>query len=136
MPNDFEKLFSHFKAVEPTDSLLPKIMRRIQKKRQWLAVRRLVVFSFGLGASTTAFVLALKLAWIGFVESGFAEFLSLLFTDTATIAVYWRNFIFSLLEALPATSLIALLIAALVFLESFKFFARNFNLFLSFRNDT
>jgi len=62
-------------------------------------------------------------------QSGFYAFFSLMFSDTEIVAVYWRNFAPSILEALPATSLIFLLTAACLFLQSVSGLLKNISFF-------
>ncbi|MDO8582162.1 MAG: hypothetical protein Q7S16_04800, partial [bacterium] len=59
------------------------------------------------------------------VQSGFAEFFSLLFSDIGMVAAYWQNFAFTLLESLPAVSIAAFLATVLVFLGSLRIITRD-----------
>jgi len=135
MRKDYEKLFSHLKSPEPPDGLFEKIMLRLHKERQLLTLkRRLTIFSVGLIGSAVAFIPAFKMVQAGFIESGFMDFFSLLFSDTGIVMAYWQNFALSLLETLPVLSLMALLATVLVFLESLKLLARDIKILLPQHN--
>lgn len=129
MRKNYEQLFSHLTPPEMPDNLFEKIMRRIQKERQFsILKRRVMILSIGMigiiGAGA-AFIPAFKMARTELYESGFPYFLSLIFSDFGTVVAYWQNFIMSLLETLPVMGLAILLIIILVFLGSLRFLARN-----------
>ncbi len=135
MRKDYEKLFANISPIEPPDGLFEKIMSRIARERGFLTLkRRLVIFAFGIAGSAAAFIPIFKMAQAGFVESGFIQFFSLLFSDAETVIVYWRNFGLALLETLPVTSVALLLAAVLVFLESLKLFIKDGKIFLRQHN--
>lgn len=128
MRQDFEKIFSLFEPTEPPVGLADKITRRLRRQRRWATISRLAVFSLGLLSSAAAIFVAGRMVWQDFAGSGFAEFFSLLFSDAGLVAVYWKNFIFSLLEILPVTGLLFLSVAVLAFLESVKLLAKHIGL--------
>jgi len=106
--------------------LLEKILGRIQKERRLLVVRRRIfVFSCGIAGSIAVFIPALNMVRTGFIESGFTQFFSLLFSDTGTIMAYWKNFAMSLLETMPVLELAILSFSVLAFLEFLKFLLKN-----------
>ena len=132
MNKDFEQLFDHFELPQPPAGLLERIINRIQTERNLLTVkRRLVIFSVGFIGSIAAFVPVFKMVYQGFAESGFMQFLSLLFSDTGVVLSYFGNFLSSLLEALPITGLLAFLTVLLIFLESLKLLAKNLKIIFS-----
>lgn len=121
MRQDFEKLFSYLKSPEPPAYLLKKIMAGIHEKSRLLSLKqRLVLFSLSLLGSLVAFVPALQTLRTALTESGFIQFLSLLFSDAETVIVYWQNFVYSLLETLPVMSLAIFLTIFFIFLGSLK----------------
>lgn len=132
MRKDYEKLFFHFRQPELPNGLLDRVINRINKERKLISVRRrLVIFSFIFIASIAAFVPALKMVEAELANSRFVEFFSLLFSDTNIVMAYWQNFVLSLLEALPVTSLIILLFVMFMLLESAKALAKNIKIFYS-----
>jgi len=107
-------------------TLFEKIMRRIKAERKRMVLRRKIAgFSFVLAISFLGLVPAIKMAYAGFVGSGFVQLFSLAFSDTAIIMASWQNFILSLLELLPITGLLAIGVALLAALGSLKFLSKN-----------
>lgn len=120
--NDFDKLFSYFNPPEPRADLFGKIINRINEEREMVSLkRRIFIFSAGLLCSIAAVIPAFRMARAGFFDSGFLSYFSLLFSDTAIVMAYWKNFSFSLLETLPVIEIAAVSAVILVFLELFKF---------------
>jgi ABC-type phosphate/phosphonate transport system permease subunit len=112
--------------VELPEGIFDRIMARINTERRILTFkRRLAIFSIGFIGSGIAFIPAFKMVEAGFIESGFLQFFSLLFSDFRTVAAYWQSFIMSLLETLPAISLAIFLAVIFVFLASLRFLVRD-----------
>lgn len=131
MLKEYEKLFGKIKAPQPPKNLFAKIMRRVDEEIKLAALRRRIIFfSILLVASIGAFIPAFQLAWAEFSESGFVDFLSLIFSDLNSVAAYWQNLGIALLESLPVVSAIAVLSVVFVFLQSLKFLARDIKMFL------
>ena len=118
MRNDYETLFSHLKAPEPSAQFFPRVIRRIAQQERRAIMRTRVISSLGMMLSLVGLVLASRMVHQGITESGFSEFFSLLFSDAGTIAVYWKSMGLALLESLPVAGVIALLGTLLVFLKS------------------
>ena len=55
-----------------------------------------------------------------FIQSGFYDYLSLVFSDLGSISLYWKEFMYSLIEAIPAVSLTITLLLSFVLLISLK----------------
>ncbi len=106
---------------EPREGLLDKIISRIHYEERALAVRnKIMIFSLTLVFSITALVSVSRLLVSDFDSSGFAQFFSLLFSDFPAISMYWQSFVFTLLETLPAISLVSFLALLLLLLQSLK----------------
>jgi len=128
MNNDSKKT----QLLEMPAGLFDRVMTRIYKEQRLLSLkRRLVIFAVVLMSSLVGFGFALQAAKTAILESGFAEFASLIFTDATALTNYWQNFGLTLLEALPVMSIVACLVAILVFLEALKFFVRDAKTFLN-----
>lgn len=129
MKKDYEEIFSHLKPPEPPAGLFEKIIFRIRREQRLLTLkRRLMIFSFGMVISLAVFIPAFKMVQTEISESGFLQFFSLLFSDFGIITTYWRNFVLTLLETIPAMSLALLFATIFIFLESLKFWARDIKL--------
>ena len=114
------------KYNEPSEELFGKIMQRIREEQHRLILkRRIAIFSIGLVGSAMAFIPTLRMVATGLVESGFSEFVSLLFSDLGTVLSNWQNFLFALMESFPVISIAAFLTTIFVFLQSLKFLARD-----------
>ena len=124
MRKDYEKLFTHLEPPEPPAGLLNKIMARIREEELLLSIRkRLILFSSVVLMSAGAFIPVINAFQAEFAQSGFSQFLSLIFSDFGSVMANWQDFGLTILESLPAMSLIALLTTALVFLWSSKHLA-------------
>ena len=129
MREDYEKLFSYLKAPEPSDGLFSDILSRIKRERQIIILRkRLVLFSIGMIGSAIAFFPAFSAVLADLSQSGFASFVSLIFSDSAEMLVLWQDFMFSVLEAIPVLGIAMLLAALFVFLGSAKLFMKDFKI--------
>ncbi|HTK04069.1 MAG TPA: hypothetical protein VL500_00635 [Candidatus Eisenbacteria bacterium] len=120
MRKDVENLFSKLEPPPAPEGLAGKIMDRIgHEQRRTALVRRIAVFSVGLAASAAAFVPAFLSVRTSLAESGFGQYLSLLFSDGGTVMSAWQDFGFALMESLPAAGIAACLAALLFFTASF-----------------
>ena len=119
-----------FKQPEIPSELYNKVLQRVYKEQGLLTLkRRLVIFSVSLIISLIAFFPVINLVRVGLAESGFIQFFKLIFSDFEVIKMYWQNFLLILLESLPITGLITLLITLLVFLESINILVHDLRIF-------
>lgn len=124
-----------FKQTEFPDELYDKVLQRINKERGLLAIkRRLAFFSASLIISLVAFFPAINLIRAGLAESGFIQFFNLIFSDFGIIKMYWQNFILILLESLPISGLIVLLITFLILLESVNILVHDLRIYMRTNN--
>jgi len=127
---------NYAKSAQLPPGLYERVISRIRMEQRLLSLkRRLVIFSAILLGSTISFYFAFESAKSTILDSGFAEFASLIFTDAAGLANYWQNFVSTLLEALPVMSIVACLVTILVFLESLKLFVRDAKIFFNSNNN-
>lgn len=105
--------------------LLDKILARIQKEKRFSAIRQTIIFTCTLMASLLACFPAFKLLYAEANQSGFLNFLSLIFSDFSLIMPYWQNFGLALLESLPSISLAAFLFIFIMVLQSIKLLLKN-----------
>jgi hypothetical protein len=121
MLGNYEKLFDRLDCLEPPGGLLDKVILRVSLERQPRTTKaRIVVFGALSLFSLAAFVPAWSELQSELSQSGFLHFASLLFSDLHAVAVYWREFMFSLLESLPVLGVVAVLGAAFVLISSLK----------------
>jgi len=126
MSQNYEKLFSHYQSPEPSYGLLGKIMKHIESEKRLSVIKwRVAVFFAGLLGSLAALFPVIQMLQARIVESGFGQFLSLLFSDFGTVATYWQSFSLSLLETLPVLHLAMFLALIFALMEFLKFFVRD-----------
>ena len=125
MRKDYEKLFTHLTPPEPPEGLLNKIMARIREEERLLSIKkRLILFSSVVLVSAGAFIPVINAFQAEFAQSGFSQLLSLMFSDFGSVIANWQDFGLTILESLPAMSIISFLATALVFLWSLKHLAQ------------
>jgi hypothetical protein len=105
----YEKLFGYLEEKEPEKELVNRLSCVIHQQekhsarvRFW-ALGSTTVASFGL--SLWAIIYLIK----SFKESGFWQYLSLIFSEDGAILAYWKELSFSLAESLPVFGLIVFL---------------------------
>jgi hypothetical protein len=64
---------------------------------------------------------ALKILSNDFTQSGFYEYLSLIFSSSGSIITYWKDFLLLLAESLPVISIISLCTLIFIFFLSAKY---------------
>lgn len=95
------------KNIMDEKNLFEKIMLRIRAEEKAMAIKRkIAMFSIVTGFSFIGLIPAIKMAYSGFVESGFIQLFSLLITDTSTVMGFLGNFTLSLLETLPMNAIL------------------------------
>lgn len=125
MRKDYKELFTHLEPPEPPAGLFNKIMASIREEKLLLSIKkRLILFSAVILASVGILIPVVGAFQAEFSQSGFSQFLSLMFSDLGAVIANWQDFGLALLESLPATSLIAFLATLLVLLWSLKHFAQ------------
>lgn len=115
---------SFLNAPEPPPHLLPKILQRIHTLEQSKLRRRRIGYSIATLFSFIGLVGTFLLTHTAIIESGFGQFLSLIFSDFGILSSSWGTFGMTLLETLPVTSFILCLTAALAFLSSLRAWSR------------
>ena len=112
----------NLKHIDVPSDLLPKVMARLTAEQRLRTMRQ------RFAAAVASFIVGLALVvpvWHGFqlelAESGFTQYLSLVFSDFAAVAGQWQSYSLTLLESLPIVSTTGLLALALACLVAFKF---------------
>jgi len=125
MEPDYQRHVDRPNPAEPPEGLLAMVMARIYEEERMLSVRkRLVLFSMTALMSVAALVPVAGAFRSEFAGSGFYQYFSLIFSDLDIVMVNWRDFGLTLLESLPTTGIISLLLVSLVFFWSLKHLAR------------
>jgi hypothetical protein len=125
-----ENLSKIFKRAvyNPEGRLSGDIFRFIEyKQAQIIKWKRFGYLSLSV-LSLSGSVLSIKVLIEQSVSLGFFRYLSLAFSDSGVIALYWKEYILSLADSLPIASTIASLFLLLVLFISVK---RTYNQFKS-----
>ncbi|MDO8555206.1 MAG: hypothetical protein Q7R75_01420 [bacterium] len=111
--------------MEPPENLYGNILAKIEFEKKRIARVKLAIF----GITALVFVFALipiyKYTAQEFYNSGFLEYLSVLFSDGNIAAAYWKEMLLSLAESLPLFSLTATLSVVFVITGSIKLALKN-----------
>ena len=125
MDNKLRNLFKSIKQETPA-GLEAKILRKIVLEKRWQAKKRLILADALMLGSFGAFVFILLNFWGELFRSEFWSLLKLIFSDTASVAVFWKDFLFSLLETFPAAHFAAIIAPVLLLMISLNmYFAVN-----------
>ncbi len=125
---------SFFNKEHAPQGLFEKILARIYDERLLRAKRWLVLIVSGLIVGFGVVVAVFQSMEASFVDSGFAELISLMFSDFYIIAADWRNFGIAVLESLPTFDVIAFLGVTLSIMYLLTFFARNMDRIITYRH--
>lgn len=119
MEQKLQRLFKQAK-YQPESRLSGDIWRVINIKERRASLLKSWSYGF-VGVMSFAFLIPTIFNLIEqFAQSGFYQYLSLAFSDLGSISLYWKEFMSSLVEAIPATSLMLTFILFFILLISFK----------------
>ena len=117
--SDLKKSFQ--KAIyHPEPRLSGDIWLSISKKEQKIHSLKLWVYSSIGVLSLVGFVPVVINLVTRFVESGFSDYFSVIFSDIDSISFYWKDLLLSLVDSIPMTSLIISFSLIFVFFYSLK----------------
>lgn len=102
------------------DDLLDKIISTIEFKQRRLVQKKMALYAILTTSLAALLIFAINHTATTINTSGFYQFLSLMLSDFSVVATNWQTFIVSLLETLPATSIITSLTMLFAFLVSTK----------------
>lgn len=111
--------------IEPPERLYLGILARIEREKRRIALIRLAIFGVVALASLAAIIPSFQYVAREFAQSGFYEYLFLIFSDSGAILASWRGFALSLAESLPTTEIMVFLFTVFVFLVSAKLAIKN-----------
>ncbi|MCX6740395.1 MAG: hypothetical protein NTZ49_04155 [Candidatus Parcubacteria bacterium] len=126
MRPDFERLFTKLNSPQPPAELQAIIISRINALSNSRILKlKVVLFAVSSTVSAVAAVFAFMVFRSNLAETGFWQFFTLLFSDHEILMSYWQNYLMSLAESLPISSLVLLLVCTLAFCESVRLLANN-----------
>jgi hypothetical protein len=121
MSNNLEKAFKGLGDLKSPDLLGSKILLKIDRERVKRLNRQVLITRIVGSLSFVSFFPIFINLVSQMQNSGFWNYLSLLFTDTSIVMTYWKQFSMSLIEATPVFPLTLILISLLGLSISFKF---------------
>ena len=110
---------------EPPERLYGNILIRIEREKIRAARIRFAVLGTTALASTLALIPAYQYAASEFTQSGFLQYLSVVFSDSSIAAVYWKEFALTLAESAPVLGATILLSVIFALLGSFALTIKN-----------
>lgn len=113
------------KLLKPSAVLRRAIIARIRIMEYRRARAFLIASGVAISFSVVAIVLSVSYLVHAFLQSSFAAYLSLLFSDTDVVVLYWREFALSIVESAPVFGITIGLSALLALLASARLFVRN-----------
>ena len=125
MRDAYEQLFKSLRSLEPPEALLAKILIRIAREQRRSARIRVAFVGSAALLSGALLVPAFQYAAQEWYESGFYQYLSLLFSDGGAALASWQEFSQSLAESLPVSGITFVLMSVFALLISLKFAAKN-----------
>ncbi|MDD5110663.1 MAG: hypothetical protein PHI63_05645 [Patescibacteria group bacterium] len=121
MNEQMPKIPDRIVAIEPPPALLGKVLRRIDREKVlYAAKKRLVVFGVLFSGSVVAGIPMISAFQAQLAQSGFVQYVALLFSDFQSIVAHWQDFGLTLLETLPAITLAGTLTVILTMLISLR----------------
>jgi hypothetical protein len=123
MRQDFEQLFAKLNQPEMPDGFPEKVFFAISAEKKRAERKRAVFFGMGAVLSLGAFIPAAITAFSNFKSSGFVQYVSLIFSDGGSVMDAGWQYIFAILESIPAASLGISLISAVLLAVSVKYFS-------------
>lgn len=114
--------------IEPPERLYLGILARIGREKRRLTLIRLAFFGVVAVASLVAVIPSFQYVAREFAQSGFYEYLFLVFSDSGVVLASWREFALSLAESLPITEITIFLVTIFVFLVSAKLAIKNIHI--------
>lgn len=122
MTQNIRNLFKNLKDLEPSSGLEARILRKIALEKSWQAKKKLIFADALTLGSLGAFVFTLLNFWSGIYKSEFWSLLKLLFSDTAAVTSFWKDFLFSLLETFPAVHFAVILAPVFLLIVSLNMY--------------
>jgi len=122
MENKLSRIFQKIEELEPPAGLAGVILNRIEREKS--RVGRAELFMSRLGLTGSLFVL-LYTSWVfgqAIIDSEFWRIASLVSSDLGAVAGNWQEFGYSLLETLPVSGLVAILLPLFTLFLCFNFY--------------
>jgi hypothetical protein len=113
-----KQAFKNIKEIEPSNSIKMAILSRIKLEKVRQIKRKLILSYIGLVGSIAIGVYTTLFFGSAFLKSEFWSMISLAFSDGGIIAIYWNDFLYSLMETFPALTVAIILVPIFTLLLS------------------
>ena len=121
MDTKFKKAFETIVGAKSLDFLQTRILARIdQEQAKKVTIGNIISRTVGAVSLVAIFPLVINI-FAQLQNSGFFSYLSLVFTDTGTVATYWKELSLSLVESAPLAGITLILMLVLILSISIKF---------------
>lgn len=120
MTAEFKKLLNNIdkKKMFVPENLASNIILRVDTKIKQNAKLKALGLSFVSMCSLFISIPIIFQIITSFTQSGFYNYLSIIFSDSDVAIIYWKEILMSLVESLPIVGIVGLLAVTLVFVWS------------------
>ena len=120
MTAEFKKILNRIGREEMTlpSNLVSKIVLSLDKKVSHDSKVKALGLSFVSFISFLISIPIISQIITSFTQSGFYNYISIIFSDSDVAFIYWKEILISLIESLPVLGIASLLTIALVFIWS------------------
>ena len=127
MSKKIHQLFKNISEMNPPEKLSDSILSKIEKIKKRIFWTKIAFSTFGAFVSAGVAVYFLIIFKESILFSEFWSILSLAFSDASIVAIHYQEFLFSLLETLPAMAFAIILIPIFTLLLSIYFISEIYN---------
>ncbi|MFZ2831527.1 MAG: hypothetical protein WAZ40_00005 [Minisyncoccia bacterium] len=125
MERDYKKLFALSEDPQVPTGLQASVLLRIEREARRISRIRLALLAPLALASSVSVVVSLQYLAQEIAQSGLVSYLSILFSDSATVFILWKEFSISLAEQVPVFGIIIFMATTLVFVGAVKLLIKN-----------
>lgn len=122
---DYQRLFQSLEIPRVPQGLKDSIFLRINREERRTSIIKLAVFVPLALLSGVAVVASFQYLMNQTAQSGFSEYIAILFSDGGTLLSYWKEFLLSVAERAPIIGTALFLGAILTLMGSIKSVLRN-----------
>ncbi len=108
----------YFNTIEPSEKLKNSILNTLRKEERKNAIYKMVLSSVVSLASISMAVIFVMNIIKDAYQSGLSEYLSLIFSDGASLVSYWQTYVLLVTESLPIIPITIVTASILVFVWS------------------
>ena len=133
MRQEFEKLFSNLKPVEPPAGLFDRIILAIKREQELQQTRRLL---FGFLSLLIISFITMPFSWTLLAEqaenSGILYFISAAMSDFGVFLNLWQDFGLAIIESLPIVAVVIFTLNMVLILWTLRLFLYKKRLLLAY----